>query len=997
MVKIDSVLSSSKYAKQIKEPFYKKVSLGIVDPSIHPKLVHPISTRDRCLLHSISFTRKAFVHHPFITVIILFTLFCIPFYFWPIFNCSEIWDDAIKDIHSKFSNDIEGNENTDFILPVVNENGGRLNNIQRPASPPEPTMCANIANVDRFDCFPQGKAEEESCKSRGCCWALPQEKINKSADLNVPYCFYPNSFNNYQYINVSVNDLGATAYLKILFSSPYPKDVELVKLDVMYETENRLHIKIYDANDKRFEIPFPDFPELRKAAKNTKYYVDIDKEEVGFRIVRKSNNQTIFDTQGLGGFIFSNQFLQISAKIPSKIYGLGQQFNNFMLDTNWNQISLFTHDTVPQAKTNLYGVHPFYLAMEGSGLSSGVLLLNSNAMDIILQPSPAITYRMIGGIFNFYIFMGPSPADVVRQYVDLMQYPAMPPYWGLGFHLCRYGYKTLKRTIEVWNRTVEAGIPLDTQWNDLDYMAGNKDFTYNKTSFNGLPEFVDHLHKSGMHYIPLIDPGISGSELPGTYLPYDEGIKNGIFIMDPDGVRPFIGKVWNSVSTVFPDFSNPAVVQYWIDQLRRMQKLFKFDGAWIDMNDPSNFYDGEKTGCPNNTWENPPYLPGVAGGKLSFKTVCMSAKQYKGLHYDLHNLYGTMEAIVTSYAMSRIREKRPFVISRSSFSGHGHYAGIWTGDIESTWEHMHHSISDIMSFSLFGIPLAGADICGFNGNTTPSLCQRWSQLGAFYPFSRNHNSDDAIDQDPVALGPTVVSSARKALFTRYYLLPYLYTLFYGASTRGDTVVRPLFFEYPNDEQTFSITTQFLWGSGLLICPVLKDQDTYVSAYLPSDRWYDFYSFRPINSNGSFYSLSAPLDTIPLLLRGGQIIPTQEPNVTTTLSRKNKMGLLVSLDNKGNAAGELFWDDGDSLDVLKKMTYNLITFSASSSKLSSKVQHWGYNTTMTLGSIKVLGVESTVQKVILNGNSVTFVYQPTMKYLTVNSTVNLEKPFVLTWN
>lgn len=88
----------------------------------------------------------------------------------------------------------------------------------------------------------------------------------------------------------------------------------------------------------------------------------------------------------------------------------------------------------------------------------------------------------------------------------------------------------------------------------------------------------------------------------------------------------------------------------------------------------------------------------------------------------------------------------------------------------------------------------GADICGFNGNTTTALCNRWMQLGAFYPFSRNHNTDDGIDQDPVALGDLVVKSSKKALAVRYSLLSYLYTLFWEAHSSGTTVARPLFFE-----------------------------------------------------------------------------------------------------------------------------------------------------------------------------------------------------------
>jgi len=123
--------------------------------------------------------------------------------------------------------------------------------------------------------------------------------------------------------------------------------------------------------------------------------------------------------------------------------------------------------------------------------------------------------------------------------------------------------------------------------------------------------------------------------------------------------------------------------------------------------------------------------------------------------------------------------------------------------------------------------MVGADICGFNGNTTVELCSRWQELGAFYPFSRNHNSDDDMDQDPASLGPVVIAAAKNSLEKRYALLPYLYTLFFKAHIYGDTVVRPLFFEFPNDAISYEIETQFLWGSGLMIVPTLYENATSV--------------------------------------------------------------------------------------------------------------------------------------------------------------------------
>lgn len=133
--------------------------------------------------------------------------------------------------------------------------------------------------------------------------------------------------------------------------------------------------------------------------------------------------------------------------------------------------------------------------------------------------------------------------------------------------MCRFNYGTLNRTREIWKRTRDAGIPFDVQWNDIDYMDTSKDFTYDSNKFAGLPEFVDELHSVGMHYVPIMDPGISNAE-SSAYAPYDDGIDMKVFVRDSaQSDEPFVGKVWNSVSTVWPDFTHPNATEYWTKQL----------------------------------------------------------------------------------------------------------------------------------------------------------------------------------------------------------------------------------------------------------------------------------------------------------------------------------------------------------------------------------------------------------------------------------------------
>lgn len=231
---------------------------------------------------------------------------------------------------------------------------------------------------------------------------------------------------------------------------------------------------------------------------------------------------------------------------------------------------------------------------------------------------------------------------------------------------------------------------------------------------------------------------------------------------------------------------------------------------------------------------------------------------------------------------------------------------------------------EIMEFNMYGLPMIGADICGFQFNTTVDLCARWSTLGAFYPFSRNHNDHDTIEQDPVMLGDIVVSAARKAVRMRYQLLPYLYTLFYEAHISGDPVIRPLFFEFLNDSTAYVIETQFMWGSALMIVPGLSNETT-TEAYFPAANWYNFNTSQLITDKATTQKLEMELDEITVAQKGGSIIPTQDYAMTTAESRKTPFRIIAALDNSGSASGSLFWDDGESIGTVSLGSYNLINF------------------------------------------------------------------------
>jgi alpha-glucosidase len=287
------------------------------------------------------------------------------------------------------------------------------------------------------------------------------------------------------------------------------------------------------------------------------------------------------------------------------------------------------------------------------------------------------------------------------------------------------------------------------------------------------------------------------------------------------------------------------------------------------------------------------------------------------VEYDYHNLFGHQILNATYHGLLSIfPTKRPVIIGRSTFAGSGKWAGHWGGDNTSLWAYMFFSIPQALSFSLFGIPMFGVDTCGFNGNTDEELCNRWMQLSAFFPFYRNHNTLSAIPQEPYRWA-SVAEASRVAMNIRYTLLPYIYTTFYLAHSTGSTVMRALAWEFSSDPSLASADRQFLLGSSLMVVPVLAQGATSVGGVFPGvgkgEVWYDWYNQSAITAGpGENITIDAPLGHIPVYIRGGSVLPIQEPAMTTSASRKNPWGLIAATNLEGSASGQLYIDDGESL-------------------------------------------------------------------------------------
>eukprot|EP01034_Spumella_vulgaris_P029295 gene29295-36320_t len=697
-------------------------------------------------------------------------------------------------------------------------------------------------------------------------------------------------------------------------------------------------------------------------------------------------------------FVFKDQYIELTSEIAenAKTFGLGESTRtNHALQSGKTYTGWAVDQPAMSLNTNLYSSLPFYVQMV-DGNAHGVMLFNSNGMDVVLRDD-SVTFKTIGGVVDLYVFSGPTPTNVVDQYTQIVGRPAMMPYWSLGFHNCKYGYTSVYQVEEVVANYASAGIPLDTQWMDIDYMQNYRDFTLDSTNFPQaeVSKFVDDLHAKGQHFVPIIDPGIMVA--PG-YEAYERGLKEELFVKDVSGGN-YLGQVWPG-PTFFPDFLNPKAQSYWTDELQSFHNMAAVDGIWIDMNEVSNFCNSDGAGqvcantaaggCPaagasqtdcclscktvdsSNALDFPPYNIGNAFGKLGTKTMAASATHYNNVSvYDAHNLYGLTEQIATNVALTQIRGKRPFLLSRSSFLSTGVHSAKWTGDNAATWNDLKSSIVSVLDFNLFGVPMIGADICGFIYDTTEELCARWIEVGAFYPFSRNHNTLGAAPQE-LYLWSNVAAAAKNALGMRYQLLPFFYTLFYNAHTVGDTVARALWMNFPSDATALTIDRQFMLGNAILVSAVLEQGATHVDAYFPQGFWYNF-AERTLavdaSAAGVWKTLSTPLTSVNVHIRGGSVLPLQQAALTTTAGRVTPFTLVAALCPQGKAWGSLFWDDGEQINLDKFLTVDFYAeYVGSAGTFTGTVgtNTYGDASSLQVGSIEILGVATAPVSATHNG-------------------------------
>ena len=501
---------------------------------------------------------------------------------------------------------------------------------------------------------------------------------------------------------------------------------------------------------------------------------------------------------------------------------------------------------------------PTYVAIPFATLKSGERFLGlffdnpgRAIMDIGKVQPGEFGYQSLSGNTDLYFLAGPSLPEVVRRYAVLTGRSPLPPLWALGYHQCRWGYQDEREFRELAARFAAADIPVSALWYDIDYMDGNRLFTWDRVDFPDPAALNRDLKATGIRAVTIVDPGVKRE--PG-YAVYDSGREQKVFCQTASG-REYVGKVWPG-DTVFPDFTLEATRAWWVGWLADFLRVSAVDGVWLDMNDPATGYS---------------------------RTDEMRFQHGSIPHDRYHNQYAHFMAMASRQACDQLDpDGRPFLLTRSACAGTQRYSAVWTGDNASTWKHLRMALPCSLNLSLSGVTFNGPDVGGFMDDTNAELLVRWHQACSLFPFFRNHSAKHSRFQEPWQFGPGPLAAIRGAVHTRYRLLPYLYQCFFAHWRNGDPIIRPLLYHYSGPEYV-NLDDQYLVGDALLVAPILhgegqgpeiirngvKMQER--SVLLPPGWWFDLNRGEWVKG-GRLIPYAAALDELPLFARDGAVLP-----------------------------------------------------------------------------------------------------------------------------
>lgn len=636
-------------------------------------------------------------------------------------------------------------------------------------------------------------------------------------------------------------------------------------------------------------------------------------------------------------------------------YGFGEKAfiemqRNSKYIVNWNTDTF----AYPIGTDPIYQSIPFFYALH-DGKTYGIFFNNTfrTFFDMGKTSPERYSFGADGGELDYFVFTGGrerTPKNVLKDYANLTGKTPLPPIWALGNQQSRWSYFPEKRVRTIAEEFRRNNIPADVIYLDIDYMNEYRVFTWNKERFPNPKKLINDLKADGFKTVLIIDPGIKADK---NYDVYADGVRKDMYVKNPDGTD-LIRNVWANES-VFPDFTNPKSRE-WFASFYRRHLDEGVAGFWNDMNEPGVFLtdNTEKPEVYHHPDKTFPYdTPHFGDG-------------FPDTHKRYHNVYGMQMARASFEGLRKLEpNSRPFVLTRAGFAGVQRYSAVWTGDNYASWDQLALSIPMLANMSVSGVPFVGADVGGFQDMPSAELYTRWLQAAALTPFLRSHSVGWVGDKEPWAFGEKFTKINRETVELRYKFLPYIYTLFYQHEKTGEPVMRPLWYEFPEDKGTYLINDQYMLGSDVLVAPVIKEGMEIRGIYLPKGaEWIDWWTGKKLE-NGKTHYLKTPLERLPIFVRVGAVIPTQTviqhtgemPNAEITLN------VIGEINSNETQISTLYQDSGEGYDYQKGILQNLeIEYKKNSLKLNKTGDFKGRK----IKSVEFLGFTNPPRHIAIEG-------------------------------
>ncbi len=528
------------------------------------------------------------------------------------------------------------------------------------------------------------------------------------------------------------------------------------------------------------------------------------------------------------GFLYDNEANEkyaceaVATDPYEHFYGLGENFT--AIDRKGKAFDLWNTNALGVNTERGYKYIPYYISSKGYGVFLNTSRKCHCDMGQIL--SKANSFMIEGDIIDMFIMRDNEMKKLLPLYYKLTGQPALPPKWSFGLWISKISYGTQKEVETVTKRMREMDIPCDVVHIDTDWFAENWvcDWKFDQNKFPNVEQMIEKLHEEGfkisLWQLPYVERGNISYEV------YDEAMKKGYFASGENG------------SMKFPhgliDFTNPEAVTWYKNELIKPLLRMGIDVIKVDF--------GESAA---------PFF-----------------KYADGDGRDMHNLYSLLyNKAAYEATVEELGRNQAIIWARSAWAGSQQYPVHWGGDAGTDFGSLASSIKGCLSMGVSGFPFWSSDIGGFWFSSTPKLYIRWTQFGMFCSHARWHGF---YSREPWDFGEEACDIVRKYVKLRYALMPYIYSQAIYSAKNGVPMCRAMMLEFPEDETTAGIDTQYMFGDSILVAPVLNEEDL-VKVYLPKGIWTNYHTDEQLQG-GQWLKFKSELDILPLYMKENAILP-----------------------------------------------------------------------------------------------------------------------------